>query len=161
MNNTDKGLGSARAPRAGCGALAATIFPNFPSRKSVIAGARSPTREGACAPQLAAGRSEQFVELNRVAFEKSKELARSFKRELIVYERVLRDERTPVSAKLLLALAIGYLCMPFDLIPDFIPVIGHLDDAIIIPTLVFAALRLVPREIISEHRKQVLREGIG
>jgi uncharacterized membrane protein YkvA (DUF1232 family) len=71
-----------------------------------------------------------------MAFEKSKEIARSLKRELIVYQRVLRDERTPLSAKLFLALAIGYLCMPFDLIPDFIPVIGHLDDAIIVPALV-------------------------
>jgi hypothetical protein len=43
-----------------------------------------------------------------MAFEKSKEIARSFKRELIVYQRVLRDERTPLSAKLFLALAIGY-----------------------------------------------------
>jgi uncharacterized membrane protein YkvA (DUF1232 family) len=93
-----------------------------------------------------------------VAFEKSKQLARSFKRELIVYQRVLRDERTPACAKLLLALAIGYLCMPFDLIPDFIPVIGHLDDAIVIPALAFAALRLVPREIVSQHREQVIRE---
>lgn len=98
------------------------------------------------------------MRLNRVKFQKSKELVCSFKRELIVYQRVLRDERTPVSAKLLLALAIGYLCMPLDLIPDFIPVIGHLDDAIIIPALVFAALRLVPREIVSEHREQVICE---
>jgi uncharacterized membrane protein YkvA (DUF1232 family) len=85
-------------------------------------------------------------------------VARSFKRELIVYQRVLRDHRTPIAAKVFLALAIGYLCLPFDLIPDFIPVIGHLDDAIIVPALVFAALRLVPREIISEHREQVVRE---
>jgi uncharacterized membrane protein YkvA (DUF1232 family) len=76
-----------------------------------------------------------------------------------VYQRVLRDERTPLAAKLFLALAIGYFCMPFDLIPDFIPVIGHLDDAIVVPALVLAALRLVPREIVSEHREQVLREG--
>jgi uncharacterized membrane protein YkvA (DUF1232 family) len=93
-----------------------------------------------------------------MAFERSKEIARSFKRELIVYQRVLRDERTPLAAKLFLALAIGYFCMPFDLIPDFIPVIGHLDDAIVIPALVFATLRLVPREIVSEHREQVVRE---
>jgi uncharacterized membrane protein YkvA (DUF1232 family) len=93
-----------------------------------------------------------------MAFERSKEIVRSFKLELIVYQRVLRDERTPLSAKLFLALAIGYLCMPFDLIPDFIPVIGHLDDVIVVPALVFAALRLVPSEIVSEHREQVVRE---
>jgi uncharacterized membrane protein YkvA (DUF1232 family) len=51
-----------------------------------------------------------------MAFESSKEIARSFKRELIVYQRVLRDEHTPLPAKLFLALAIGYFCMPFDLI---------------------------------------------
>ena len=70
----------------------------------------------------------------------------------------MADSRTPVQAKIFLGLAVGYLCMPFDLIPDFIPVIGHLDDAIIVPALIFAALRLVPREIVSEHREQVVRE---
>jgi uncharacterized membrane protein YkvA (DUF1232 family) len=69
-------------------------------------------------------------------------MARLFKRELIVYQRVLRDERTPARAKIFLGLAIAYLCMPFDLIPDFIPVIGHLDDAVIITALVVA--RLLP-----------------
>jgi uncharacterized membrane protein YkvA (DUF1232 family) len=93
-----------------------------------------------------------------MAFERSKEIARSFKRELIVYKRVLRDRRTPLRAKIFLGLAIGYLCMPFDLIPDFIPVVGHLDDAVVIPLLVFAALRSMPREIVSEHREQVIRE---
>jgi uncharacterized membrane protein YkvA (DUF1232 family) len=89
-----------------------------------------------------------------MAFERSKEIARSLKRELIVYQRVLRDERTPFIAKLFLGLAIGYLCMPFDLIPDFIPVIGHLDDIIIIPALVVVGLWLIPREIVAEHREQ-------
>jgi uncharacterized membrane protein YkvA (DUF1232 family) len=93
-----------------------------------------------------------------MAFERSKDMARLFKRELIVYQRVLRDERTPAQAKIFLGLAIAYLCMPFDLIPDFIPVIGHLDDAVIIPALVFVALRFVPRQLVSEHREQVIRE---
>ena len=93
-----------------------------------------------------------------MAFERSKDIARLFKRELIVYQRVLRDQRTPLSAKLFLALAIGYLCMPFDLIPDFIPVIGHLDDAVIVPALVFVALRFVPPELVSEYREQVIRD---
>ena len=91
-------------------------------------------------------------------WQKGKEVARSFKRELIVYRRVLADSRTPVAAKVLLGLAVGYFCMPFDLIPDFIPVIGHLDDAVIIPALVFAALRFLPREIILQHREQVAYE---
>jgi uncharacterized membrane protein YkvA (DUF1232 family) len=93
-----------------------------------------------------------------MAFERSKEMTRAFKRELIVYQRVLRDERTPLVAKLFLSLAIGYLLMPFDLIPDFIPVIGHLDDVVIVPALVFVALQCIPREIVAEHREQVARE---
>jgi len=92
-----------------------------------------------------------------MAFERSKEITRAFKRELIVYQRVFRDERTPVVAKLFLDLAIGYLLMPFDLIPDFIPVIGRLDDVVIVPALVFIALRYIPREIVAEHREQVAR----
>jgi uncharacterized membrane protein YkvA (DUF1232 family) len=93
-----------------------------------------------------------------MAFERSKEITRAFKRELIVYQRVLRDERTPLVTKLFLSLAIGYLLMPFDLIPDFIPVIGHLDDVVIVPALVFVALQCIPREIVAEHREQVARE---
>ena len=81
-----------------------------------------------------------------------KSTTRSIKRELFVYQQVLRDDRTPTTAKLCLRLAIGYLCLPFDLIPDFIPILGHLDDVIIIPLLVYVALRLIPAHLIEEHR---------
>jgi uncharacterized membrane protein YkvA (DUF1232 family) len=91
-------------------------------------------------------------------WEKGKRLARSFKRELAIYQRVLADPRTPMQAKIFLGLAVGYLCMPFDLIPDFIPVIGHLDDVIIVPTLVYLALRFIPRELLAEHRRCVVSQ---
>jgi uncharacterized membrane protein YkvA (DUF1232 family) len=91
-------------------------------------------------------------------WKKGRELAKSFKRELTVYRRVLADERTPPSAKIFLGLAIAYLCMPFDLIPDFIPMFGHLDDLVIVPTLVYVALRSIPQELVAEHRAKVLAD---
>ena len=77
----------------------------------------------------------------------------------LVYQPDTADEFTITYAKVFLGLAIGYLCMPFDLIPDFIPVLGHLDDAIIVPGLVYIALRFVPPELVAEHRAHVTREA--
>lgn len=74
---------------------------------------------------------------------------------LELYQRVLKDSRTPRLAKIFLGLAIGYLLLPFDLIPDFIPVLGQLDDIIIVPGLFYLALRLTPRDLIDEHREQI------
>ena len=92
-------------------------------------------------------------------WQQSKDLARAFKRELVVYRRVLADERTPLAAKIFLGLAVGYLCMPFDLIPDFIPVLGHLDDVVMVPALVYIALWFVPRELVVEHRTRFTQEA--
>jgi uncharacterized membrane protein YkvA (DUF1232 family) len=66
----------------------------------------------------------------------------------------LRHPQTPLAGKVLLGLAIGYLLLPFDLIPDFIPVIGHLDDVIIVPGLIYLALKMIPNEIILECREK-------
>ncbi|HQR50549.1 MAG TPA: DUF1232 domain-containing protein [Methylophilaceae bacterium] len=79
------------------------------------------------------------------------------KTELAVYRRVLRHPHTPLLAKVLLGLAIGYALLPFDLIPDFIPVLGHLDGLVIVPGLVILALRLIPQQVVAECRQEVER----
>ena len=88
-------------------------------------------------------------------FDKFKTLYRNLKKELEVYRLVLKHPETPWMAKLLLGLAVGYLLLPFDLIPDFIPIIGQLDDVVIIPALFYLALKLTPQEIIQQCRAQV------
>lgn len=85
-------------------------------------------------------------------FERLRAVGKTLKSELKVYQLVLEDRRTPRLAKILLALAVGYLLLPFDLIPDFIPVIGHLDDAVIVPALVIVAVKMIPQEVLTEAR---------
>ena len=88
-----------------------------------------------------------------------KAVGRSLKREIQVYRLVLKDHRTPRFAKILLGLAIGYAVLPFDIIPDFIPVIGHLDDLIIVAALIIAALKMIPKEVVEDCRAKVNSNG--
>jgi uncharacterized membrane protein YkvA (DUF1232 family) len=87
--------------------------------------------------------------------ERLKSIGRGLKSELDVYRLVLRDHRTPLLAKILLGLAVGYLLLPFDIVPDFIPVLGQLDDLIVVPALALLALKLIPREVVEECRGKV------
>jgi len=85
-----------------------------------------------------------------------KKIVQSFKAHITFYRKVLADSRTPRVSRWLLAAAIAYVLMPFDLIfdliPDWIPVLGQIDDVIIVPLLIYLALRLIPEEVIADHR---------
>lgn len=75
------------------------------------------------------------------------------RREVAVWRRVMADPRTPRASRWLLAVAVGYAVLPFDLIPDVIPVLGHLDDVVVIALLVAWAVRRVPPEVIADARR--------
>ena len=82
---------------------------------------------------------------------------RRMRAEIAVYRLALKHPRTPWPAKFLLGAAVAYLLSPLDLIPDFIPGLGHLDDVIVVPGLVLAALALVPKDVMAECRDQAQR----
>ena len=66
-----------------------------------------------------------------------------------------QDPRTPWAAKAVLALTLAYALSPVDLIPDFIPVVGYLDDLLIVPFGMWLAYVLVPRELWKEHERKL------
>lgn len=81
-----------------------------------------------------------------------RQLVAKVRTEINVYRRVLKHPRTPRVSRWLLGLALVYLISPVDFIPDWFPVLGQLDDLLVVPFLVAAALRRIPPEVIVECR---------
>ena len=81
-----------------------------------------------------------------------KNRVRQLKRETHALYLAARDPRTPWYAKLFVAGVVAYAFSPIDLIPDFIPVIGYLDDLVIVPLGILLAVKLVPADLMSEFR---------
>ncbi len=78
--------------------------------------------------------------------------SKHLKTEIVALYLASKDPRTPWYAKALAILVIGYALSPIDLIPDFIPVIGYLDDLIIIPLGISLLIKIIPRDILEECR---------
>ncbi len=85
-------------------------------------------------------------------FGKLRQKAKELKVELLALWFACRDPRTPWYAKLWASLVVGYAFSPIDLIPDFIPVLGYLDDIILLPMGIFVAIRLIPDEVLLTSR---------
>lgn len=83
----------------------------------------------------------------------AKSWARAIKRDVTALYLAGRDPRTPWVAKAVAALVVAYALSPIDLIPDFIPVIGYLDDLLIVPLGILLAVRLIPAALMAEFRQ--------
>ncbi len=85
--------------------------------------------------------------------------AREIKRDVHALYLAARDPRVPWYAKAVALAVAAYALSPIDLIPDFIPVVGYLDDLIIVPLGIVLAVRLIPADILAEHRATAIEAG--
>jgi uncharacterized membrane protein YkvA (DUF1232 family) len=80
-----------------------------------------------------------------------RDLARFIPDCIVLVSRLLRDPRVPRRHKLILGALVGYLALPFDLVPDFIPVAGHLDDVLVVALTLRAVLKGTRGDLLQEH----------
>lgn len=90
----------------------------------------------------------------RISLEKWRQRAGRLKAETYALYLAYRDPRVPFYVKLFVALVVGLAFSPIDLIPDFIPVLGYLDDIIVVPLGAALAVRMIPAEVFSESRQR-------
>ena len=83
-----------------------------------------------------------------------KSKAKQLKADIPALFLALKDKNTPILAKVFAGITVAYALSPIDLIPDFIPVLGYLDDVLLLPLLVALTIKLIPREILEEKRRQ-------
>lgn len=87
--------------------------------------------------------------------------ARAIQRDLGVLWLARKDPRVPHAAKVVAVAALAYALSPIDLIPDVIPVLGQVDDLILVPLLIWTALHLIPADLRAGLRARALRDGPG
>ena len=91
--------------------------------------------------------------------ERVKQWARSIKRDVVALYLAGRDPRTPWHAKAVALAVVAYAISPIDLIPDSIPVLGYLDDLIIVPLGIMLTVRLIPADLMAEFRDAASERG--
>ena len=87
-----------------------------------------------------------------------KSKAKSLKKESTALYYAYKNPRMPLLPKMIAVFTLGYALSPIDLIPDFIPVIGYLDDLLILPALISLSIKLIPKEIMEEAREKAEAE---
>lgn len=92
-------------------------------------------------------------------FQQLRQWASEIKRDVHAIYLAARDPRVPWPAKVVSICVAAYALSPIDLIPDFIPVIGYLDDLIIVPVGIMLVVWMIPREIMAEHRAAATAAG--
>lgn len=93
-------------------------------------------------------------------FEKLKARASALKHETVAVYLAAQDPRTPWYARAIAFITIAYAFSPIDLIPDFIPILGYLDDLLIVPAGIAWAIRLIPAEVLEEARETVATQRV-
>lgn len=82
-----------------------------------------------------------------------KEQVKKLKTDIPAIFLALKDKDTPIAAKIFAGITVAYALSPIDLIPDFIPILGYLDDMILLPVLVAVTIKLIPKDVMERNRK--------
>ena len=86
--------------------------------------------------------------------------AKNLKTEITAIYYAYHNPKTKLLPKILILITIGYALSPIDLIPDFIPVLGYLDDLLVVPALISLTLKIMPKEIMDESREKARKEPL-
>ncbi len=108
---------------------------------------------------IASGLTTRTAVYNRrmSALTSAKQWARGIKRDAVALWIAARDPRVPWYAKATAGAVAAYALSPIDLIPDFIPIVGYLDDLLIVPVGIMLAIKLVPVNLMQEFREEAMR----
>ncbi len=96
--------------------------------------------------------------IDRSIIDKLKQRARDLKQETFALYLAYKDPRTPWYAKVFTGLVVAYAFSPIDLIPDFIPVLGYLDDLVLVPLGISVAIKMIPQAVLTECRAKARME---